>query len=63
MHPEQYVVTHIRVLTLLLLEFGFGVLRRNLVGNFRGKSLNPSFTGIWLRGTTDEVEKALMAKS
>ena len=46
------------VLTLLLLEFGFG--DNNLLPSplQPERGLNPSFTGIWLRG---EVEKALLA--
>jgi len=37
-----------RVLTLLLLEFGFGACLR--VPTYPSQCLNPSFTGIWLRG-------------
>ena len=38
------------VLTLLLLEFGFGGLRKNHKRTAAQHGLNPSFTGIWLRG-------------
>ena len=52
-----------QVLTLLLLEFGFGGGRCGRQAD-RLARLNPSFTGIWLRGlAAKEMISEIGAKS
>ena len=46
---KQELKLHANVLTLLILEFGFGVTYTARVKTL-SFGLNPSYTGIWLRG-------------